>query len=315
MKMIDVTDAELNQIERNTKQPISNREESDAQLIEMVKQIKEGNKIMTPSSQVQPKIVEPEMPNYNADVTTSNIVNSNYWKITGLPSKGKFYPAGTEILGRPMKVLEVKKISSINEENGDFVLNDIVRKTTKGLPVEEMYVADKLFIIFWLRSNSYRESGYVVPFVCPKCEKKSEYHFEVSTLEVQEISDNFSPDNNYKMINGDTVKYDYLKVKDEIYIDRFKELNRAAIGDIDAELLAMAQMIKSINGKEQTLLQKYYWIVELAPGDYAYLRSLMEKSGMGIKPYVNVTCKDCGGNAPIGVSFRADFFIPEYKAE
>lgn len=70
MKMIDVTDAELNQIERSTKQPISNREESDAQLIEMVKQIKEGNKIMAPS--VQPKIVEPEMPNYNTDITTSN---------------------------------------------------------------------------------------------------------------------------------------------------------------------------------------------------------------------------------------------------
>jgi hypothetical protein len=70
MKMIDVTDAELNQIERSTKQPINNREESDAQLIEMVKQIKEGNKIMAPS--VQPKIIEPEMPNYNTDVTTFN---------------------------------------------------------------------------------------------------------------------------------------------------------------------------------------------------------------------------------------------------
>ena len=38
--------------------------------------------------------------------------NSNYWDITGLPTGGLLYPAGTKIMGRPLKVLEVKKLTS-----------------------------------------------------------------------------------------------------------------------------------------------------------------------------------------------------------
>lgn len=314
--MSDISEDELRQIERSSNQPVNNnREASDNQLIEMVKKIKSGDTSNLTMQPVQPKIVEPEMPKQVQYTQPDATANANHWKISGLPSKGKFYPAGTEILGRPMKVLEVKKISSMNEENGDFILNDIIKKTIKGISLDDIYVADKLFLIFWLRANTYRESGYVIPFICNKCEKKSEYHFEIDNLEVQEISDNFSPNAEYTMSNGDKITYDYLKVKDELYIGRFKELNRAAIGDIDNELLAMSQMIKTINGKELTLLQRYYWLTESAPGDYSHIKTLMEKNGMGVKPYVNVTCKECGGAASVAVSFREDFFIPESKFE
>lgn len=320
MMMKDIESSELDQIERASRKSSNSNEVSDKSLIDMVQKIREG-KLEEVSKQanqnmVKPKIVEPEVAQFQQSPleAMNSSSNANYWKITGLPSKGKFYP-NNEIMGRPLKVLEVKKISSISEENGDFILNDIVKRTTKGIALEEMYVADKLFIIFWLRANTYRESGYTVPFVCNKCGKSSEYHFEINNIEVQQISDEFDPKKEIKLINGEFITFDYLKVKDELYIDKFKEYNTNAIGEIDKELLAMAQMIKTIDGKEKTLMEKYYWLVELNPGDYSYLRTFMEKKGMGIKPYINVTCKECGGTAVVAVSFREEFFIPQFKFE
>lgn len=317
--MNDISDDELRQIENSNVKPVSNqsREEEDQALINIVQKVKAGEPIVREPEMPEPTVSQPVNANVAQTVKASFIPgqasNANYWKIDGLPSKGKFYPEGSEILGRPMKVLEVKKISSMGEENGDFVINDIVRRCVTGIDTNDLYVADKLYIIFWLRANTYRDSGYIIPFMCPKCEKKSEYHFEVDNLEVKFIEDDFSPNKEITMLNGDKVSFDYLKIKDEIFIDRFKELNSQMVGEIDDELLAMSQMIKSINGKQPTLLQKYNWIIGVEPGDYSYLKTYMEKKGMGMKPFVNIECKECGGTAPVGVSFREEFLIPEYK--
>lgn len=310
--MKDVSEEELKQLERMAKRPSqASNEISDEQMVAMVEKIRKGETTAAPK---QPKIVEPEESRMQALEFQNQLSNVNFWKIEGLPSKGKFYPEGTEILGRPMKVLEVKKISSITEDNGDFILNDIIRKTVNGIDVNNLYVADKLFIIFWLRANTYRESGYIVPYICPKCNKKSEYHFDINNLEVQLLSDDFSPDAEIK-VGNDVIRYDYLRIKDELYINRFREINREAVGEIDQELLAIAQMIKTINGQNKTLLEKYHWIIDLNPGDFSYLKTYVEKKGMGIKPLVTVECKDCGGTGLVPVAFQESFFIPEYKFE
>ena len=317
--MQDISDDELRQIENSSFTPVSNksREQEDQSLIDLVKKVKSGEPIVREPEMPETIVSQPVNANVAQTVKASfipgQVSNANYWKIEGLPSKGKFYPEGVEILGRPMKVLEVKKISSMNEENGDFVINDIVKRCVTGIDTNDLYVADKLYIIFWLRANTYRDSGYVIPFMCPKCEKKSEYHFEIDNLEVKFIEDDFSPNKEISILNGDKVSFDYLKIKDEIFIDRFKELNSKMVGEIDDELLSMAQMIKSINGKQPTLLQKYNWIIGIEPGDYSYLKTYMEKKGMGMKPFVNIECKECGGTAPVGVSFREEFLVPEYK--
>jgi len=322
MQMKDVSDEEMRKIESGAKKPEDKMDGlSDSELIEMVQKIKKGEQpknteiIDTPS-----QLEDIEMPKAEVQETVSKVqlnerrLDSNYWKIEGLPSQNKFYSVETEIQGRPMKVLEIKKISSMGLTNGDFILNDILKKTVIGIDINDLYIADKLFIIFWLRANTYRESGYVVPFVCPKCDNESKYHFEIDSLEIQHIGKEFSPDKPIK-VGGNTITYDYLRISDELYLNRFKEINSKALGEVDEELLSMAQMVKTIDGKEQSLLQKYYWIIDMSPGEYSYLRAYMEKNGMGIKPMVNVVCKNCGGSAQVAVSFRSEFFIPEYQFE
>lgn len=238
--------------------------------------------------------------------------DANYYEVTGLPSEGKFYPKGTTLMARPLKVIEVKKISSLNEDNADFIVNDILRRTVRGINVEDILLADKLFLIMWLRANTYRDSSYVIDYGCRMCQNKGQFHFELDQLEVQHLDPNY---NDTVVLNsGKKLKIKFLTIGDEIKINRFQETNKS-VGEIDTELLSIAYMLEDLSEDKKSLMEKYWWLTNMEPQDFAYITSYIEKFGMGIKPFISITCEKCGGITPVGISFRADFFLPSYKFE
>lgn len=267
------------------------------------------------ATQTQQAPQQPLMSEISPQIMGGPVDNSNYYNIEGLPSDYRLYPTGTKILGRPLKVIEVKKLTSLMEGNADFIVNDILRRTLRGIRVEDILVADKLFLILWLRANTYRESGYVVDFTCTKCEQESQYHFELDNLEVQKLSPEYDPNKTITLMSGAKVNLRFLTIGDELKINRFKEMNAKAIGEIDPELLNIANMLTNVSRPEMSMMEKYYWVTNMNPGDFSYIASYIEKFGMGIKPYVNVKCSNCGGTGPVGISFRGDFFLPSYKFE
>lgn len=242
--------------------------------------------------------------------------NANYWEIKGLPTRNRLYQPNTLVEARPLKVIEVKKLASINETNADYVINDIIRRCVRVnggmIDVGELFLADKLFIIFWLRGTTYRDSSYTVEFDCPKCGKKSKYHFEIKNLEVSYLKDDYDPNKIFELENGDAIKLRFLKIKDELEIERFVEINQKLLGEIDTELLALASMITEINGNTAlTLAEKYNYVLDISPGDLSYLTTYLEEYGIGIEPTMNIECRECGGVVPMGVTFRPDFFLPK----
>jgi hypothetical protein len=332
MKMNDVDDHEINEIQKPIKpqsQISKSGDITDEQLIAMtrstidnidqseildsINKIKQNQLVDDP---IEESFKEPSIREFHQE--SQSFPMQNQWRITGLPSKGRLYPDGSMILGRALKVLEVKKLATINDENADFVINDILKRTLRfdGMKFEDLYISDKLFIIMWLRANTYRESGYVVDFECDKCKKQSQYHFNLDKLEVQYLSDDYQPNKEICLPSGNKITFNYLTISDEMFIERFKEMNSSKLTDVDDELLGLAKMITSINGDNtKTLIQKYHWITNANPGDFAYIIQYTQKHGMAIQPYFNVECTKCGGSALVGVSFRAEFFIPEYKFE
>ena len=241
---------------------------------------------------------------------------SNYWEIKNLPSLNKLYPDGTRILGRPLKVLEVKKLSSLGDGNAEFIINDILRKTIKGINVDNILIADKLFLVMWLRSNSFKDSSYRVDFHCDKCEKDSDFHFDVdSDLEVQHLSNEYDPDKSLRLSTGQTIKIKFLTIEDSNKVERFKEVNKGSFMEIDSEILTIAAMISEIDGEEVSLLRKYEFVIGSSPQDFSYIVSYIEKFGMGLKPYMNVKCTKCGGISQMAITFHQSFFLPSYKFE
>jgi hypothetical protein len=238
-----------------------------------------------------------------------------YTEIDNIPSKYKMYPTNVKLSGRGLTLLEVKKLSHLNEENSDSLINETLKRCIKGYPIDKLLSADKMYLIFWLRANTYREAGYSVSFTCPKCSEESSYDFTLNNLQVKELSDSFSLDKlNVITKSGKTFKFHFTTVEDEKQINKFKIAYADIIKEIDDDFITNAVMIDEINGEKLDILEKYNYVINLTPEEYSFLISRMEEYNFGIKSFLNATCNKCGGVSPVGVTFQEDFFIPRYTS-
>lgn len=242
-------------------------------------------------------------------------LTTNHLPIEDLPSKYKLYPEGTKILARPLNVLEVKLLASMNNNNYNFVMNDILKKTVKGINVEDILIEDKHFIIFWLRANTYRNSGYEVDFVCEACEKTAKYHFDVNVLDIEYLKDDFDPNKEIILPNSKDVLTIKLKtISDETKLLEFIKRSADGLSKYDKELLNISYSIQSVNGETLSLLSKYQYLTEkMNPEDFSYFVSYLDLIVFGVKPEVKVSCNFCKEERPIGVTFRSEFFLPKCK--
>lgn len=244
--------------------------------------------------------------------TVENTVPEGYYLVEGLPSKGRLYPEGTKIYSRPLKILEVKQLATINESNYNQIINAVLTKTVIGISINDLISADKLFIIYWQRANTYKDDGFSVDFMCQKCETKSKYDFTVSNLVLQDIKDDYDPNAPLALPDSkDELVIHQMRVMDERLVENFASSNRGE--EYDSDLLSLAALISTINGKEMTLKDKYNYLVNLSIKDNLYLAKSYSKNEISLDPTLKVTCKNCGGMVETPLTFRPDFFLPEYS--
>ncbi len=235
-----------------------------------------------------------------------------------LITKGLLYPPYVKLEGRPLKVMEVKKLASISNspDTADYVINDILKSAIRGINVQDLFVADKLYLLFLLRADTFNDTSYTVGFYCDKCNKESSYHFTVENLVANYIEEDYDPNKEYELANGDKVTFKYLQVRDENDKDAMisspmvkkKEL------EIDKEILHIASSIRTINDKRLSLVEKYNYVSQvLSPFDFSDIVSYLETMEIGVNPLLQVTCKECGGVGEVPISFRSDFFFPKRK--
>lgn len=243
------------------------------------------------------------------------IDKANYWKIDNLPSKYRLYPENTVIEVKMLSVLNIKKLASMNERNADYIINDILKRCVRGIDINDILLSDKVYILFWLRSNSFRDSRYRVNFRCPKCDTESEYHFDINNLSINYIKDEYEPNKQISLITSkDVITLRYLKIGDEILFEKFKDIYGKLFEEIDDEMLGISFMLDSLNGRKcEDMLERYKYVEMLSPEDFAFILTYIDKWAMGVDPTMNVECMRCGGNVPMGITFRSDFFIPKYS--
>ena len=242
--------------------------------------------------------------------------NDIYDVIIGLPTDGKLYPEGTVIKARPLNVTEVKILAGMTEDNADDIVNDILQRTVIGIDVDDIYSADKLFIMFWLRANTYQESGYNVKFECGKCNTDSEFAFELDQLEIKQLTEETLKflNDSFELPNKDKITFSLLTVGDEKENVRFLKTNKSSFMNFDPEILAVCRMIDTINGKKLGMIDKYMYIIDtLNPSNYSFLESYLEDKSVGLEPTITVKCQKCGGASNTMLPFRPDFFLPKIR--
>lgn len=240
-------------------------------------------------------------------------IPDNFHLVEGLPTRYKLYPEGTKIFGRPLTVKEVKLLASIGEDNFDFIVNQILYSAIKGIDIQDLLVVDKIYLIFWLRANTYKNDGYSSTYTCPKCKRENSYLFGVADLVVKELSDSFVPGEPLQLLTtDDTVVIQFTTVKDENLIANFQ---KGKTEKFDEDVLAMASMIKSINGSDLSLRLKYEYVTNMNPEDYAYLYSYIQENEVGVAPVAKMECQhdDCREEISIEIRFHEEFFLPKYN--
>lgn len=242
-------------------------------------------------------------------------VPMGFYPIKDLPSKYKLYPEGTLIQGRPLRVLEVKQLSQMGEDNSSNVINGILKSATRGININDILIADKIYILFWLRANTYKDSGYRVDFKCLKCGKDSNYSFNLDALEITYIDDSYVDGIPFELpVCKDKIIMRYQRVSDVIEMENFKTKNIGnPLADYDNDILNTASCIAFINEKQLSIKQKYEYLVDLDAGDFAVIENPPTIKDMGVSTIINVKCNICGEMSYAGLSFRPEFFIPKYK--
>jgi len=238
----------------------------------------------------------------------------NYHDIDILPSRYVLYPKGTKLRGRGLKNNEVKKLCTLNEKNYNRIINEIISATIKGLPVEDILEQDKIYLIFWLRANTYKNANFITEYECEHCEKESHYHFDVDKFDIKYIEENYDPNFELKLLNTeDVVTFRFAKVGDLERIETFKSAMANGITKYDDDTIAIASLVNTINGEQKSMSKICQFISDLDPEDLAYLTSYVQDIDFGVSPLVKATCVHCEGVTEVPVSFRADFFVPKYK--
>ena len=255
------------------------------------------------------KLAEENERKPQAETTPLETIPKGYHYVNILPSKYRCYPQGTKIFSRPLKVLEIKHLATMNEETADMVIDEVLRDSVQGIDVNDLVVADKIFIIMWQRAQTYRGDEFSIPFTCPVCGHEGRYTFDITRVEIDDVVDDFSMDTEYD-IGGRKVQLDQPRVKDLAETKKYTMEHP----DADVEILtSIAYRIWKIDGNEVSLDEAYHFTVDMNPADFVKLNGICAKTEMKVKPTVMVKCEKCEKEVPARVSFRPDFFIPSYR--
>jgi len=264
--------------------------------------------------------------------------NNNFLPIAEdiLPTKGIFYN-GKKLYGRTLKVIELKKLSNVSEKDAVKTVNDIMSKVITGVDWNDIKVADKQALIFWVRCNTFRDPRFTITYKCnlPSgtddytgediiCATDNKMSFSIEDLDYNYIDESkLNKDGSITMVlpfSGDEIIWEYPTNKEvELIEENYKKIKQMAKiekkDDPDYALVSYSCIIKSINGnKNMNVLQKYNYICnELSSADYMYIENIMEDEyTCGVKPNVKSICKECGGTVEVPVMFSEHFFNPAF---
>lgn len=261
-------------------------------------------------------------------------IPNDYHEISGLPSKGKLYNKEAKIYARALKILEIKQLTNMDEENYGFIIDNVLQRTTilHNLDYQDMLIADKLFIIFWQRANTYQGDGFSIDFACSKCidlkviedqqngvesteeslreASVSKYDFSVENLQLTDIKEDYNPNTEIELKGcGSVVTMFQHTVATEKVIGKIKMTEE--IPNVDLDILNLASVISSIDGKPVDIKTAYAFIIDdITPPDFIVLEKYKTEYDININPSLEVTCKKCGGEVEAPLTFRPDFFLP-----
>ena len=208
----------------------------------------------------------------------------NYWKIefNDLPSLGQYYSLDTEIRIRTMTVRDVKYLATFNKSNAITITNELLQRCLKlkHLKFEDILLADREYLLFWLRTNTFiRSSGYQIKIPeCPTCKNSIEQEVKLNSFKTDYIKSKFEE----CILSG-------INLTIPLKHPTIKDLNDARLVEND-EFLDLALYIDTDN----SLQDKARFIMNLQGMDFVNLKYTIDQMKCGMHKTIQVKCPVCG---------------------
>ena len=269
--------------------------------------------------------VQSTTPELKPDQSTPNLNFINPTEFVDLPSEGKFYPIGHYL--RDKKDLELKYMTAKEEDlrtsksllkKGiavDRVLESLL--VDKKVKLEDLIVGDKNALIIATRKSGYG-SDYNATMLCPKCQKKVSFVFNLDEIKNKEISS--TPDTLSMSENGTfivtlpktkaQVEFRPLTGKDEKILS---DLQEQRIKDKKPEAISTTQIktfVVAINGDTDKV--NVSGLIDQMPAfDAKFLRNTYKQLIPDVDMTQKFECSLCEFEEVIEVPLTTDFFWPK----
>lgn len=217
-----------------------------------------------------------------------NYYRFNYWNITltELPTHGWFYNQNVVIKARSLSLLEVKLLATLNPENATAVCNEILSKCLylENIKLEELLLADREYLIFWIRLNSFTQSsGYSIDInECQHCHEKFTAKISLNEFDVRYI----------KQIHENVYLPD-LNIKIDLKMPMFNDSGLISVDEINE----LALWLDTNNTQED----KIRFIETLSALDFIALKNCIDDMKCGIKHELDIECPLCHSINKIGM--------------
>lgn len=232
-----------------------------------------------------------------------------------LPSNGKIYPI-KDVTLQNMTISEEKFLYGSSSESAiDSILNNCI--VDRKFDVGDLIVPDKHFLLVQLRVLTYGED-YPVDLDCqnPKCGKKFTHNIKLSSLEIDELPDNFKEPFTCKLpVNGDELE---LHIPRSREVKRYEELAERKSDKFELNIDEVSYIfntmlgIDRVNGDDMVEDELYSYISELHAKDSSYIKHIFSKIKVGYNVRLSAKCPYCGKLTTFRLPMTSDFFLTKF---
>lgn len=225
-----------------------------------------------------------------------------------LPSRGKFYPE--TIYVKKLNTLAIKNLSTITQDNVNNVINNTIQQCILGIDPHKILIGDKIWLIFYLRAHTFNDYPFTLRGECPNCKNIAPYQYVLKNLDVTYLDKDIPEE--FKLPNGDVIKVTFPTLSTEAAMNKIKT-NDQIIMEINPELLELSSYISNINGRNNSLLQGYEYLINMPADCFTVFANELSEYVFSAKPYAIFNCKNCETEMKLQMAFVPSFFMPNMK--
>ena len=258
---------------------------------------------------------------------TRNMAGDIGWKnipIGNLPSKGQFYPAGTQLTIRAATVQEIRHFSTIEEEDLididdklNFIMEKCVRvKFSNGITTfKDLLEVDRFAIIFAVRELTFKdgENKLQMTINCNQCGNSdvieiSKYNFDFFTLD-EKLQRFYNSENRSLTLttkSGDVIELFIPTLGVTNWIKNFVRNKRQKNEYFDTAFLKISPFLfsdwKRLSEQSYDAMNQksFTWDVKKMSIVVGVI-DLLQKS---IDPNIKHSCNSCGAEVSSPISFQ-----------